>query len=71
MLRFDRVSNAVNYSVQSATSPDGPWEDRGLSTMSRVTLDGFTPGKVYWARACANGSLGSSDFGGPATAMAL
>jgi hypothetical protein len=27
-LRFDRVNNAANYSVQSATSPDGPWETR-------------------------------------------
>lgn len=71
MLKFDKVSNAVNYSIQSATSPDGPWEDQGLSSTVRVTLDGLTPGKVYWARACANGSQGSSDFGGPATGMAL
>ena len=70
VLRFDRVSNANNYSIQSATSPDGPWEDRGLSTTTRVTIDNLTPGKVYWARACANGAngaAGSSDFGGPAT----
>ncbi|MGI9086777.1 MAG: hypothetical protein ACR2HH_03390 [Chthoniobacterales bacterium] len=68
---FDRVANALNYSIQSATSPDGPWGDRGLSTKIRVAIDNLTPGKVYWARACANGSAGSSDFGGPATAMAL
>jgi hypothetical protein len=71
MLKFDRVPNAVNYTIQSATSPDGPWEDRGLSTTSRVTIDGLTAGKVYWARACANGSQGSSDFGGPASGMAV
>jgi hypothetical protein len=69
-LKFDRVANAANYSVQSATSPDGPWEDQDLSTASRVTITGLTPGKVYWARACANGSQGSSEYGGPATAMA-
>ena len=71
MLRFDRISNAMNYSIECATSPEGPWEARGLSTTTRVTLDNLTPGKVYWARASANGAAGSSDFGGPATAMAV
>lgn len=70
-LRFDRVLNAANYSVQTAISADGPWEDRGLFSGSRVNLDGFTPGKVYWARARANGTAGPSDWGGPAQAMAL
>ncbi|MEY2486349.1 MAG: hypothetical protein QOH39_1997 [Verrucomicrobiota bacterium] len=70
-LRFDRVLNAANYSVQTAISSDGPWEDRGLFSGSRVNLDGFTPGKVYWARARANGTAGPSDWGGPANAMAL
>lgn len=71
ILRFDRVDNAANYSVQTATSPDGPWTDQDLSTSTRVMIDGLTPGKVYWARACANGSAGSSEWGGPATAMAV
>lgn len=70
-LKFDRVQYAVNYTVQTAESSDGPWVDQGLSTASRVTLDGFTPGKIYWGRACANGSQGTSDFGGPATGMAM
>ncbi len=71
MLKFDRVLNANNYSVQTATSANGPWQDWGLSTTVRVTIASLTPGTVYWARACANGSQGSSDFGGPATGMAL
>lgn len=70
-LRFDRVPNAANYSVQVATTPDGPWEDQALSTSTRVTVNGLTPGKVYWVRACANGSAGSGGWGGPATAMAV
>jgi hypothetical protein len=70
-LRFDRVPNAANYSVQSATAPDGPWSDQGLSTSTRVTIHGLTPGKAYWVRACANGSAGASGWGGPATAMAV
>ena len=71
LLRFGRVGNVANYSVQTATSPDGPWTDQGLSTSTRVMLDSLTPGKVYWARARANGSAGPSEWGGPATAMAL
>lgn len=71
LLRFDRVSNAANYSVQSANSPDGPWQDQDLSTTTRVTIAGLTPGKVSWVRACANGSEGASEWGGPATAMAV
>jgi hypothetical protein len=70
-LRFDRVQNAANYSVQVATSPDGPWQEQALSTSTRVTFRGLTPGKAYWARAAANGSAGRSGWGGPATAMAV
>jgi hypothetical protein len=70
-LRFDRVYSAANYSVQVATSPDGPWQDQALSTSTRVTLTSLTPGKVYWARAAANGTAGTSGWGGPATAMAV
>jgi hypothetical protein len=34
-------------------------------------LDGFTPGKVYWARVRANGTAGPSEWSNPATAMAV
>jgi hypothetical protein len=71
LLRFDKVDNAANYSIQTAADDIGPWKDEDLSTSTRVTLTGLTPGKVYWARACANGSQGSSEWGGPATAMAV
>lgn len=71
LLKFDRVNNAANYSVQTAENPSGPWEDQDLSTSARVTIGGLTPGKVYWARACANRSQGASEWGGPATAMAV
>jgi hypothetical protein len=70
-LRFDRVVNAANYSVQSAQNADGPWENQALSTSTRVLIRDLTPGKVYWVRACANGSAGPSGWGGPATAMAV
>lgn len=70
-VRFDRVTNAYNYSIQTSTNPDGPWEDQDLSTASRVTLGGFTPGQVYWVRACANGSAGASAWAGPSSAMVV
>jgi len=71
LLRFDKVANAANYSIQTATDDIGPWTDQDLSTSTRVILTGFTPGKIYWARACANGSAGSSEWGAPATTMAV
>ncbi|MGI8436758.1 MAG: hypothetical protein ACR2NX_07620 [Chthoniobacterales bacterium] len=69
---FVSVANARNYSVQTALNPEGPWTDVPLlSTSTRVKLTGLTPGKVVWARARANGASGSSEWGGPANAMAI
>jgi hypothetical protein len=71
LLKFDRVMNAANYSVQTAESPDGPWEDQDLSSSTRVRIGGLTPGKVYWARACANGSKGASEWSAATSARAV
>ncbi len=71
MFRFDRVTNAVNYSVQTAPAAIGPWADEDLSTATRVVIGGLTPGATLWARACANGSAGASEWSAPTTAMAL
>lgn len=71
LFRFVRLTNAVNYSVQISNQPEGPWNDRGLSSKAKVLLDGLTPGDVYWARARANGSAGSGDWSKQATAMVI
>ena len=71
LFRFDRVKNANNYSIQTAPAATGPWEDEDLSTASRVIIGGLTPGEVIWARACANGSAGASEWTAPTTAMAI
>ncbi len=71
MLKFDRVTNAANYSVQSAPAATGPWADEDISTATRVVIGGLTPGEVLWARACANGSAGASEWTAPTTAMAV
>jgi hypothetical protein len=71
MFRFAGGYNVKNYSIQHAESVDGPWIDDDLSTSSRVLLTGLTPGKIYWARACANGAAGSSDYCAPVSQMAI
>jgi hypothetical protein len=71
LLRFRRVKNAVNYTVQIADSANGPWRDYDLSTATRVTITGLTPGQTYWVRACANGSAGASEWTAPTSAMAI
>jgi hypothetical protein len=62
LLKFDPVSNARNYSIQLATTPDGPWEDQDLSTATRVTITDLTAGKTYYVRACTNAAAGSSEW---------
>lgn len=71
LLRFDRVNNAANYSVQTAPAATGPWEDEGLTTAANMVIGGLTPGETIWARACANGSAGASEWSTPTTAMSL
>ena len=69
--KFDTVTNARNYTIEVASNSAGPWQDYDLSTTSRVLLEALTPGQVYWARACANGATGASDWSAPTSAMAI
>ncbi len=55
----------MNYSIQTADDPNGPWTDWGLSTKANNVLSGLTPYKTKWARSRANGSAGSSDWSEP------
>jgi len=59
-LRFGRVAGVSSYMIQVATSLEGPWVTRDPVTSTRVTLDGFTPGTVYYIRVAAVGSAGTS-----------
>lgn len=70
-LRFGRVAGVSSYMIQVATSLEGSWVTRNPVTSTRVTLDGFTPGTVYYIRVAAVGSAGTSAFGGPTTIMAV
>jgi hypothetical protein len=71
MFRCNRVNNAVNYSLQTAPAATGPWEDEALSTSTRILIGGLEPGETIWARVCANGSAGASEWSPPTTAMAV
>ena len=71
LLRFDRVVNAANYSVQVSDASTGPWEDETPSTSTRVLIEGLTPGQLYWVRACANGSAGAGAWSAAISAMAV
>lgn len=71
LFRFDRVTNAQNYSIQTAVAAHGPWEDYDIFSASRNLLEGLTPGQMCWARACANGSAGASEWSTPTSAMAV
>jgi hypothetical protein len=71
LFRFTGDSNVRNFSVQHAEAEAGPWIDHGLFTSTRVKIDGLTPGKVYYARAQAHATAGSSDWSVPTSKMAL
>ena len=71
LFRCDRGKNALNYSLQTAPTATGPWTDEALSTSTRVLIGGLSPGETLWARACANGSAGASEWSVPTTAMAV
>jgi hypothetical protein len=70
-LYFARVHRAANYSLQLALSENGPWEDRGISTSTRVTITNLVPGTRYWIRVCANGTAGPSPWSTALSVMAV
>lgn len=70
-LSCDKVVNAASYQVQSSTSPDGPWEDEGGFSSTRMLLDGFTPGTVYWFCVYAIGAAGDGAMSSPICLMAI
>lgn len=67
----DGSGNTRNFSVQHGESETGPWIDHELSTSTTVDIIGLTPGKVYYARARANATAGSSDWTVPTSKMAV
>jgi hypothetical protein len=71
VLRHQKSVNADNYTVQKATSPDGPFTDYGLSSSTRTVIDDLTPGTKIYVRARANGTMGASDWSNVACTMVI
>jgi hypothetical protein len=71
LFRFTGDSNVRNFSVQHAENEAGPWIDHDLSTSTRVEIPSLTPGKVYYARAQAHATAGTSDWTVPTSKMAI
>jgi hypothetical protein len=71
-LSWDTVSGARSYVIEK--SPDPPtgtsWAHAAVSTKSRSTLSGLTPGTRYWFRVAAVGTSGQSGWSDPATRIA-
>jgi hypothetical protein len=72
-VRARRVPNAAVYEAAITTDPanEESWKVRGTFTSTRITLDDFQPGTVYWARLRAVGAAGPGAWSAPTSAMAI
>jgi hypothetical protein len=71
LLRLKAVKHKLTYTIQQSESADGPYVTVATSSSGRKVLTGFTPGKTYWIRACANGTAGPGPYSTPVCAMAV
>jgi hypothetical protein len=72
-VRAKAVPNAAAYEPQTTTDPSNEesWKGRGTFTSTRITLDEFKPGTVYWARLRAVGAAGPGAWSAPTSTMAI
>ncbi len=72
LLRMNRVYGVTaGYTVQTAEAEEGPYSDYVTSSKTHVLIEGLTPAKTYWVRACANGAEGPSGWSNAAKAIAV
>lgn len=70
-LMWDRVRGAKTYVIDCREAIAGaPWTQAKISTKSRETISGLTPGKTYEFRVRAVGSKGEGPFSDLAVKMA-
>ncbi len=62
---------AVKNKLLTRSNSRKPFVTIATSSSSRTVLTGFTPGKQYWIRACADGTAGAGPYSTPVCAMAV
>lgn len=65
VLQFKKSRNTQSCSIQTASSPNGPWTDHGVTSRSKTTLTNLPTLAVTWTRVKANGAAGSSGWTEP------
>jgi hypothetical protein len=71
-LAWDTVAGARSYVIEKSADPPTTtsWAQGVVSTKSRATINGLTPGTRYWFRVAAVGTGGQSGWSDPATRIA-
>lgn len=69
-LQWKPVRGSSQYLIEIRSDDTPVWDIADYSTRSRCLVPNLIPGKVYWFRVRAQGSVGNSPFSDPATVMA-
>lgn len=71
-LSWDPVANASGYEVEVAydLNGEGPWEQSGATTQSRITIENLSNRTRYWFRVRAVSDSGAGDWSESATKFA-
>jgi hypothetical protein len=69
---WDPVAGTRSYVIERSADPPtiSSWTHAGVSTKSRSTIGGLTPGTRYWFRVAAVGTTGQSGWSDPAVCIA-
>ncbi len=71
-LSWDTVRGARSYVIERSTDPttETSWVHAGLSTRSKITIEGLTSGTRYWFRVAALTNNGQAPWSNPAMKIA-
>jgi hypothetical protein len=71
-IAWDAVPNASGYEVEIACdlNGEGPWEQSGATTQSKITIEKLNNRTRYWFRVRAVGERGAGDWSEPVTKSA-
>lgn len=69
MLKWEKVSGARSYLVEKSHDGTNDWLPAGVSTKTKITIDGLPAVSVVWFRTCAVGPNGNSPWSDPVRAL--